>query len=83
MLFDKDIMIKRHMDIYADLSESPLLVYQSRKHKQWRLISIYICNMWSVKYFPDYFAKNKKKAANKIHLSHLNVSMAKNEMTYS
>ena len=32
MLYDKDIMIKRHMDIYADISESPLIVYQSRKH---------------------------------------------------
>ena len=51
MLFDKDIMIKRHMDIYADLSESPLFVYQSRKHKQWGLIIIYTCNMWSVQYF--------------------------------
>ena len=58
--YNIDIMIKRHMDINADLSESPLLVYQSRKQKQWRLISIYICKMWSVKYFPDYFAKIKK-----------------------
>ena len=83
MLFDKDIMIKRHMDIYADLSRSPPFVYQSRKHKQRGLISKYICNVWWVKYFPDYFAKIKKNAANKIHLSHLNASMAKNEMTYS
>ena len=84
MLFDKDIMIKRHMDIYADLSESPLFVYQSRKHKQWGLIIIYTCNMWSVQNFQGYFAKIKKKvAANKIHLSHLNAFMIKNEMTYS
>ena len=61
MLFDKDIMIKRHIDIYADLSESPLFVYQRRKHKQWGLISINICNVYSVKYFPDYFAKNIQK----------------------
>ena len=83
MLFDKDNRIKRHMDIYADLSESPLFVCQSRKQKQWKLISIYICNVWSVKYFPDCFAKIEKNAANKIHLSHLNASMAKNEMILS
>ena len=34
--------------------------------------------------FPGFFLqKLKKKAANKIHLSHLNASMAKNEMTYT
>ena len=76
-------MIKRQLDIYADLNESPLFVYQSRKHKQWGLINIYICNFWSVKYFPDNFAFFLKNAANKIHLAHLNASMAKNEMTYS
>ena len=83
MLFGKDIMIKRQIDIYADLSESPLFVYQSRLHKPRGLISIYICNVQSVKYFPDYFARIKKNAANKIHLSHLIASMAKNEMAYS
>ena len=82
LLAIKDIMIKRHMDI-ADLSESPMFVHQSRKHKEWVLISIYICKVWSMKYFPDYFAKMKNNAANKTHLSHLNASMAKNEMTYS
>ena len=28
MIFDKDIMIKRHMDIYTNLSESTLFAYQ-------------------------------------------------------
>ena len=84
MLFDKDIMIKRHMDIYADLSESPLFVYQSRKHKQWGLWSSYTsvtCDQWYISQI--ILQKLKKNAANKIHLSHLNASMSKNEMTYS
>ena len=45
MLFDKDSMIKQHMDIYADLSESPLFAHYGRMHKQCGLISIYICEM--------------------------------------
>ena len=70
-------MIKRHMDIYTDLSECPLFAHQVRIHKQWGLISLYICNVCSVKCFPDYFEKKSdKNASNKIRLSHVNVSMA-------
>ena len=60
MLFDENIMTKRHMDIFADLSEFQLFVYQSRKHKQWVLIGIYICNVWSVKYSQTILQKLKK-----------------------
>ena len=43
-LYDKDIMIKWHMDIRIrcfDLSE-PMLAHQGRMHKIWGLVSIYI-----------------------------------------
>ena len=62
-------------------------------HKQWGLISLYICNVRSVKCFQDNFAKSavkcfqdnfaksaNKNAANKIHLSHV---MAKKGMADS
>ena len=45
MLFDKDSIIKWHMDINADLSESPLFVHRDRMYKQWGRISLYICNV--------------------------------------
>ena len=51
MLFDKDCMIKRHMDTYADMNVSPLFAHQGRTHKQWRMMSLYICNVWSLKCF--------------------------------
>ena len=44
LLFDKDSMIKWRMDIYADLSGSPLFVNQGRMHNSGP-ISIYICNV--------------------------------------
>ena len=47
-------------------------------HKQLGLISLYTCNVWSVKCFLDNFDEKK---SNKIHLSHVNASMAKKEMT--
>ena len=61
MLFDKDIMIKRQMDICVEQSDSPLFVYLRRMQKQWELISKDICNVWSVKYFKDNFTKNSNK----------------------
>ena len=42
---DKDSMTKRHTNIYADMSASPLFAHQGRIHKQWGLISLYICNV--------------------------------------
>ena len=45
-------------------------------HKQWELINLYICNVWSVKCFQDNFEKkSNKNAANKIYLSDVNASM--------
>ena len=79
MLFEKDSMTKRHMNIYTLIWVSPLFENQGRMHKQWRLISIYICNVWSMTCFLDNFEKKnltKNAAINKIHLSHLNASMA-------
>ena len=51
-------------------------------HEQWGQISLYICNVWSWN-ASQIILKNKKSnknAANKIHLSHVNASMAKKEM---
>ena len=60
VLFEKDSMTKRLMNIQADLSVST--VWESgRMHKQWGLISLCICNVWSMKCFPDNFEKNLTK----------------------
>ena len=53
MLFDKVSKIKWQMEIYADQSVAPLFVHQGRMYKQLGLVSLYICNVWSVKCFPD------------------------------
>ena len=43
---------------------------------------LYICNVWSMKCFPDNFEEKilNKNTAYKIYLSHLNASMAIEEM---
>ena len=47
MLFDKDTQSNGTW-IYTLIWVSPLFVNQGRMHKQWGLISLYICNVWSV-----------------------------------
>ena len=44
--------------IYMLIWVSPLFENPGRMHKQWELISLYICNVWSMKCFPDNFGKN-------------------------
>ena len=85
MLFDKDSMIKRHFNIQADLRVSPLFLNQGRMHKQWGLISIYLCNMWSVIIDSQIILKTKsnKNDANKIPLPHVNAFMTEKEITDS
>ena len=43
--------------IYTLIWVSPMFENQSRMHKQRRLISLYICNVWSAKCFLDNFEK--------------------------
>ena len=47
--------------IYTLIWVSPLFENQGRMHKQWGLISLYICNVWSMKCFQDNFEKNLTK----------------------
>ena len=56
MLFDKDSMSKRHR-LYMLIWVSPLFDNQGRRHKQWGLISVYICNVWPMKFFQENFEK--------------------------
>ena len=85
LLVPKCILIKTawlsHTWLYMLIWVSPLFENQVRMHKQWGLISLYICNVWSMQCFPDNFEEKQsnKNSANKIHLSHVNTSMAKKE----
>ena len=84
MLFDKDT----HSNctwIYTLIWVSPLFANQGRMHKQWGLISLYICNVWSVINDSQIILEKNSNinTTNKIHLSHVNASMAKKEIADS
>ena len=56
LFFKKDSMNKRHMNRYTLIWVSPLFENQGRMHKQWGLISLYICIM-----LPIFWKRNLTK----------------------
>ena len=80
MLFDKDNQSNGTW-IYMLIWVSPLFANQYIMHKQWRLIRLCIHCTCGHQIILE--KKSNKYDANKIHLSHVNASMAEKEMTDS